>query len=517
MTDYTQIPGSGDAAAFPADPGIPLPQTERKTYNLSPYDGIFAWLSLPAGFLFVRYIVCMADGFLTTAFFLLAYLFCQIYLKCAGCKKSLPHRMLGAVICLFSISFSLTASPLLHGLCFAFLVPAMLWQLTAVRWGKGFVTRYFPLDLRDTVFHSSVQTGAAAAAIGESVRSSRFAGTAKTVLLGVLFTVPLTAIVGSLLAGADAGIEKLMDGMRDLISKNVSDIVLQLGFGIPAGMMLFGMLYAAVKGKNAPDTDGIHAEKLAKLRVIAPLGLYAGVTPVCLLYLIYVISQTSYLISVIAGKVPGGVVYSDYARRGFFELCGIAVINLIVILVLNGMAKHEGRRPKALTFYSTLLCCFTLFIIGTALTKMGLYVHAYGLTRLRLYTAWFMVLLAAGFLVLLVRQFLRRFPTAAVLTGTFLVMFAGLCFVRPDALIAEYNLTRFEQGTLADADIPMLCRLSEDAYIVLAKHPEAIEKAGMDDFWQKKLTNKIGFLDSHPTQSWNLSAVLLEIYAEQQA
>lgn len=493
---------------------LPFVQPARKNRYFQPHDSLFARLSLVLGFLFVRYVAVYADGFLTTGFFLLLYFCSGIYIRKAGCKPKLPHHILGAVICAFSLVFSLTASPLLHGLCFVFLMLALIWRINAVCSGVSFVTRYFPFDLSETVCAEPLRhMDAAPQTLSASVKKSGTASAVKTVLLGLLVTIPLTGIVAGLLASADSGVEMFLKRISSPLTDNTAATIAQCIFGIPAGFWIFGMLYSTVQRRlyvSPMPEDAVYEEKLAAVRIIPNLGLYAGVTPICLLYLVYVISQTGYFLSAFAGKLPGDMIYSEYARRGFFELCAIAVINLFVILVLTGCAKQGGKeRPKLLTGYAVMLCVFTLFIIATALAKMVLYIDAYGLTRLRLYTAWFMVLLAAAFLVLLVRQFTNRIPTAKILTASFILLFGILCFSRPDARIAEYNIMRYEQGTLADLDARMLCTLSEDAYVVMLRHLDTLEKAGCRDYVYDKAYALTKSYDDNPDRGWNLSAQLL--------
>ena len=481
---------------------------------LRAHDSVFAWLSLVLGFLFMRYVLVYADGFFTTGFFLLLFAFCAGYVRKCGCKPSGTQWVLGGIICAFSSVFSITASALLHGLCFVFLIAAQVWWVHAVCSGTRFVTRYFPLDLSDSLLVKPFSAyGTAPAAISASIKKSNGARTFRTVMIGLLVTVPLTVIVGALLASADSAVEEIFTRLGKLLTDDVVTIVLELLFGIPVAFWLFGMAHAGGSRKENPmPDDDTHAERLAGLRIIPNLGLYAGVTPICLLYLLYVCTQTSYFLSAFAGKLPDDMIYAEYARRGFFELCAIAVINLIVLLVMNGCAAKGGskERPKALTFYVTLLCGFTLFIIATAIAKMVLYIDAYGLTRLRLYTAWFMVLLSVVFIVLIVRQFMGQFPTAGVLTAVFIGMFAVLCFSRPDALIANYNIMRYEQGTLKELDVSMLCDLSDDAYVVMAKHLDTLDKAGKKDYFTDQANDRMYYDYSKKSDlSWNLSAQML--------
>ncbi len=503
---------SAEPQSIPAAPSVVYVKPEKKIWQVRPYDAVFAWIMLLCGFLFMRYVLVYADGFVTTAFYLLLFAVSEIYIRKSGCKPRLPHHILGAVICAFSMVFSLTASRILHGLCFVFVSAALIWRTHAVCSGAGFVTRFFHYDLCSRIFRMPVQhAGAAPQAISESVKKSGSATAAKTILFGLLITVPLTFVVAVLLCSADSHMEEIFDSVAQVFSEDLLVILFELGCGIPVGYWLFGMLYSAGQKITMPG-DAYYAEKLDGKRTIPNLGIYAGVTPICVLYLLYVISQTSYFLSAFAGKLPADMIYSEYARRGFFELCAIAVINLAVILVLTCCAKKSGeKRTKPLIVYAAVLCLFTLFIIATALAKMVLYIKAYGLTALRLYTAWFMVLLAVVFLVLLVRQFVRRMPTAAILTAAFTVLFGVLCFSRPDALIAEYNIYRYEHGTLSDPDISMLKSLSIDAYPVLMQHPETIQEQSLHYEWfVRDCERKMSEWEDHPDQKWNLSAILME-------
>ena len=502
----------------PLPESVPFAQSaiQKKSWPLLPHDSVFAWIALLFGFFIMRYILFFTDGLHTTLCYLLLYGFSALYIRKSGCKPRLPHRILGAIICIFSFSFSLTASGLLHVLCVGFLTPAIIWRTHSVCGGAGFVTRFFPLDLFDSFLIKPFgHFSAGPQAISASVKKSSAASAVKTVLVGLLVTIPLTIVVGFLLASADSGIEKMFMQFDTLLSRNFSELFWQILLGIPAGLLLFGTLYSASQRKYCASpfpTDAFYQGKLAGLRTIPNLGLYAGITPICLLYLVYVISQTSYFLSAFAGKLPDGMIYSEYARRGFFELCAIAVINLIVILVLTGCAKKCGtERPKALTVYAVILCLFTLFIIATAVAKMFLYINAYGMTQLRIYTTWFMILLAITFLVLLIRQFTAKIPTAAVLTSTFIIMLGILCFGKPDARIAEYNIKHYADGTLSELDVQMLCDLSEDAYAVMAREENAyiLESAGKLDTVIRHGNNIVESYQYHPDKERNISAQLL--------
>ena len=153
MEDFiNQAPSVLEAPVYP----YPQPAVQKKKWEFQPHDACFALLALLLGQLFARYALLYADGFFTTGCFLLLYLVSAIYIRKSGCKPHPMQHVLGAVICVFTLVFSLTASELLHGLCFVFLIAAIVWRTHAVCGGKGFVTRFFPIDLADSLLAKPV-------------------------------------------------------------------------------------------------------------------------------------------------------------------------------------------------------------------------------------------------------------------------------------------------------------------------------------------------------------------------
>ena len=182
------------------------------------------------------------------------------------------------MICAFSAVFSLTASALLHGLCFVFLVTAQVWWVHAVCNGTAFVTRFFPLDLTDTfAVESFAEFPAAPAAISASVKKSESAKTVRTVLLGLLITVPLTVIVGILLASADSAVEEIFRKIGRLLSDDVIAIAAELLFGTPIGFWFFGMLFSGGKRKDNPLRSEISSTVIffdsRSLLILAPTAV----------------------------------------------------------------------------------------------------------------------------------------------------------------------------------------------------------------------------------------------------
>ena len=197
--------------------------------------------------------------------------------------------------------------------------------------------------------------------------------------------------------------------------------------------------------------------------------LYAGVTPLCVLYILYAVSQMNYFMGGFMGTLAEGYTYAEYARKGFFELCWVCVINLAVIAGIGFFARMTGSvKPLLLKIYSIFLNFCSLFLAGTAIAKMFLYIKYYGMTRLRIYTTWFMFLLIIGFVVLIIRQFRYSLNIGKIAYIVFTVMFGLLVFSRPDEWITKYNANQYLAGNLNDFDEKVLNDMSSDAWAAMS-------------------------------------------------
>ncbi|MCQ2417344.1 MAG: DUF4173 domain-containing protein [Oscillospiraceae bacterium] len=492
---------------------VPIPEKPPLLPTGIP-EAFSAWISLLIGFLFMRYIVFRPDGILAAAVYWLIFACTDIYLKVKKLRPMLPQRIVGVLLWALSLMCAVSSDIMLHFLCFAMITIMYIWRINAIGSEIGYVTRFFPLDLAGIILKPMGTWNAFSHSLTASFRKNHAgSGKLKLVFLGLLISVPLTVIVGALLSSADSAIEKMFRYIFDQLQnfslfQDTQLIIAEVICGAFMGYWLFGTLLSAALRKSHPlHSEAEWSAKLDAMRTIPNLVMYSCVTPICLLYLIYVFSQAEFFFSVLLGNAPTGIVYSEYARKGFFELCALAVINLAVILALNYLAKNSGRkRTTAFTVFSTVLCSFTLFIIATALTKMGLYINAYGLTKLRLFTSWFMVMLAVIFLVLMISQFTRRIPTASILLTTFLVLFSVLVFSRPEAVIAKYNISRYENGTLSELDPEVLCDLSVDAYCVMAEHIDVLKESSDWSYFKRELSGRAEYLKEKAQYADTLSA-----------
>lgn len=271
--------------------------------------------------------------------------------------------------------------------------------------------------------------------------------TARSVIVGLLIAFPLLFVFGGLLMAADAVFENVVTRALDFdFAKLFSHAALTAFFAwIACGflILMLGIRKALLAGRIAVERPG-----LGIVEVALPLALLD------LLFLAFVFVQLRYLFgdaSLVQETV--GLTYAEYARRGFFELVTVAALVLPLLLAADWLLAESARRPRHIFRALAGLQLVLLFVIViSAIQRMGLYVDAYGLTELRLYTSAFMVWLGivfAWFGATVLRDRREHFTFGAVASG-FLAIFA-LNVMSPDALIARVNLDRARAGHEFDA------------------------------------------------------------------
>ena len=215
-------------------------------------------------------------------------------------------------------------------------------------------------------------------------------------VLCLVLALPLLVLVTNLLSEADAGFEKLIQGfqLNLRLSENFLNECFWFLLGLPVGAYLYGLLRGAARRQ---ETRRVSRERLEKIRVVPAnganlvLGLFAAV------YFLFFGVQAGNLFAVFSGHVPGTLTAAGYARSGFFQLCAVMAINFFLIWLLSILAK-QNRAGKWL---QGLLMVQSAFLAVTAGAKLWLYISRFGFTPLRLLSAWAVIVLTAGCILML--------------------------------------------------------------------------------------------------------------------
>ncbi len=173
-----------------------------------------------------------------------------------------------------------------------------------------------------------------------------------------------------------------------------------------------------------------------------------------------------------AALLPEGMSYADFAKAGAYPLSVAAILAAGLILVVLREDQRQSRGARLLILAWIVQ---TLLLLGSAAIRLDLYVDAYGLTRLRLYTFIGMGLIAAGLALTIWR--VARTMTNAWLTRQNLRVAMAAVFVcgatNLDGVIADNNVTRtltVTEGSYSRSiDRHYLCQLGEGALPAMAE------------------------------------------------
>lgn len=445
-TVNTYEPSAANAGAQSDIPAArPLP---KPAYSLA--DSICALICFALGFIFTRYVCGYAGGLWGGIFWAAAGAAGAIRVRLKRLKVTPAQTAVFIVAELFCAAPIFCANGFVNTLAAMFSF-ALLFYLAVSVSGAALFGKHFVLDALAGImvrpFMSFTHAPGAALGLFRRGKDGKKSKTALYVLLGLLCAVPLTIVVVVLLIFSDSAFENVMDNFFTSLPLFSLSLFWQIVFAVPMGMYLFGAMFSSEKPAWR------YSEEAPVYRFLPPPVAYTAVTPICVFYLIYIITQLGYFTAAFGGELPDGYSYSEFARRGFFELCVIAVINLCVITLMQALVKRgeDDRRPKALRAYTIIISVFTLLLIASALSKMMLYIKELGMTQLRIYTSWFMILLAIMFVMIIVLQ-IREFSFWRVLFAAFSVMLGVLCFGNIDGAIARYNVSAYQSGALAEFD-----------------------------------------------------------------
>ncbi len=294
------------------------------------------------------------------------------------------------------------------------------------------------------------------------------------VFFGLLLAVIPTITVVALLS-YDEDFAATMDSFFaffrdfDLPSQFASLLV-----GIVIAMYLFGT-YAYHSGEKQEE---YLAQKLAvkqqSYQKLPLLTVAAAILPLMAVYSFYFLSQWQYYVAALGGSLPDGVdIYAEYARSGFFQLCIVSVINLVTLYAVWLFLKREKKSHDIFLKVTALIfSAMTLVLIATAMAKMLLYIHMYGLTMKRALASWMMLLLGVIFVLIILKQFFGKLKLAATCSIAVAAMTVLLSFSNLNGLIADYNVNAYLDGRLESVDVQTLAELGEPAVPALVKLAE---------------------------------------------
>jgi Domain of unknown function (DUF4153) len=369
----------------------------------------------------------------------------------ASHREELDRSRLAAAAAALTAAFGLAwrDSPVLHALDVLLLLAACGLLAT------GTAERASLLSLAHRVVRSAVLVAFGGfAALGripwKGVRNGRFWRLALAALGGLLVAFPILLIFTALLANADAIFAQRLE---QLFSFELTDLARHVIVATALSWFAAGFLYAGETRIGAlparPSWLATGALEVAVVLALVDL-LFGGFVWVQVRYLF---GSREWVDTV------AGLTYSQYARRGFFELSTVTALTLPLLLVAHWIVRPGARGRRVVLALAGVQVAFVLVMLASALERMRLYQEAYGQTELRFYTTAFMLWLAVllgSFLLTVLPGRRDLFAQAAALSAWIAVVV--LHAVNPDERIVIANRTA-PNGF----DVPYALTLSADA------------------------------------------------------
>ncbi len=258
----------------------------------------------------------------------------------------------------------------------------------------------------------------------------------RNILVGVLISLPILWILIALLSQADMIFGDMTKKFTDhIFSADIIEVLILALFG-------FFSCYCILCGAAA------QVGREDKLRRKGASSI--AVTVILLITLLYVIFcglQIMYLFSNGLFSLPEGYTFAEYARRGFFELLAVAVINVTLMLIATTYFEESTLLRRLLT----LMTICTYIMIGSAGYRMLLYIGAYHLTFLRMFVLLALVILTFILAGIIITVYRKSFPLFRYCVAVITVCYLAFAFSTPDYFIASYLKENKEILTSEDA------------------------------------------------------------------
>lgn len=457
---------------------------KKKIINYTGLESVFAWMCLAFGYFICRLFPANVNSL--GAFLLVLALFTAttVVLKIKKAEFGVVPVLVAASAVIISATLIFNSNGFQRFWANAYAMAAYCYYIHSA---TGNATKKGFHDMIATDFIKALFVAPFMGAA--NLFKGLFAGKAKKsgaviakVSIGFFIALLPTVIVWALLS-YDAGFNEIINNIFDFDSTVVVLNIVSFGLGIPVGQYIFNLFMASIH--NA-DKNVFPEEKCVKaataIKKVPVITAVVAVLPIMFLYVVFFISQWEYYMSAFSGILPDEFSYAEYAREGFFQLCVVSVINMMIIVcveLFTNVSKIFDVRIKkgiVLTYVAA-----TLVLIATAMSKMALYIDSYGLTPRRVYSSWWMIILAIIFVIAGVKQFADRLQAVAVSVFVVVVMLGVLFLSNMDGRIAHYNVEKYLEGKFKSLDVTVVEDMGDAAVPELTYLLQCLEEDGVSE------------------------------------
>ena len=371
---------------------------------------------------------------------------------------------------------------------------ALITSRKNIEWSNLFFIFHIVLRMIDGIRYSAVFTKHMARLFNQSSNQKRY-NVWKKILIGIIISVPFLFIILNLLISADAQFERLLSSLPHLISFR-AEYVFRVVIILIYTFSFFGFMQVLLQRNS---------QIVKRPGILKPISMDGIITLTVLLlldlvYVLFVAIQFKYFFS---GMLDDGYTYAEYARRGFFELLFVTLINLTVTTgVIHCTKAVQGLLKGTIRVALTVLVLSSGVLLISAIMRMTMYEDAYGFTFTRVLVHSFMIFLMVIFAYTLIKIWHEKLSLFHFYFIASLIFYVGINTVNFDQIVVDRNIDRFE--TTGKIDIDYLNSLSSTGILGLIEiYEKKPNVPGLKDLLEQRKAERENIKSNH-WQSHNL-------------
>jgi hypothetical protein len=323
---------------------------------------------------------------------------------------------------------------------------------------------------------------------------------AMKIFIGLCISFPLLLVIILLLSSADQVFAKCINYIPSMLEYiNPGEYIARAIIIFIAAILLFSLMWSLVNSKAAGAVRSAGVDKDNK-RVFDPVVIITILFTINIIYLLFTLIQFKYLFGQL---LPKDFSYSEYARRGFFELNIVTLINLSILLCFISFTKKISKITGIfICILNSLLVFSTLVMLLSAHLRMSLYEDVYGYTYLRVLTHAFMAFLFVIFIITFIKIWKEKISLLKPYIIAALIAYVLINYMNIDVFIAGMNIDRLERNNI---DISYLTSLSCEAVPQLTRLLDSKDDTISNEMENYLYLKKKELSETDCWQSFNIS------------
>src|SRR5690625_4340140 len=266
------------------------------------------------------------------------------------------------------------------------------------------------------------------------------AKTLKRILIGFVIGIPLMLLITGLLMSADGIFQEMVLRLPAFILRlQFIEGVFRIAVVIFLAFLFFGIFQVLHRSSKAEEQlhqvkGNIHWDSVIAITILVMLNV---------VYVLFAVIQFTYFFGDV---LQDGFTYAEYARRGFFELLFVTVINWTLLIGFLKFVSdtRKGIRMTLKIMYSVLIIVSGVMLVS-AYQRLSMYQAAYGFTMDRILADGFMIFLMVIFAYTFIRVWIERLSLLHFYLIAGLVFYTVLNAVHVEQIIVDHNLERYEE------------------------------------------------------------------------